>query len=63
MSVSYTITSMDETEEKIDGIPVFRVQTFPQEISLVSVPADKTVGFGRHQETPIATGNYNGKYS
>ena len=54
VSVGYTITGMDETEEKIDGIPVFRVQTFPQEISLVSVPADKSVGVGRHQETPIA---------
>ena len=46
VSVGYTITGMDETEEKIDGIPVFRVQTFPQEISLVSVPADKLVGVG-----------------
>ena len=54
VSVGYTITGMDETEEKIDGIPVFRVQTFPQEISLVSVPADKSLGVGPHQETPIA---------
>ena len=28
VSVGYIITGMDETEEKIDGIPVFRVQTF-----------------------------------
>ena len=54
VSVGYSITSMTETDERIDGIPVFRVQTFPQEISLVSVPADKTVGIGRNQETPIA---------
>ena len=53
VSVGYSITSMTETDERIDGIPVFRVQTFPQEISLVSVPADKTVGIGRNQETPI----------
>ena len=53
VSVGYSITSMTETNERIDGIPVFRVQAFPQEISLVSVPADKTVGIGRNQETPI----------
>ena len=54
MSLGTQSQEWTETEEKIDGIPVFRVQTFPQEISLVSVPADKSVGIGRNQETPIA---------
>ena len=36
ISVGYSITGMEETAEKIDGVPVFRVQTFPQEVSLVS---------------------------
>ena len=53
VSVGYTITRMDETDEKIDGVPVFRVQTFPQEISLVSIPADKSVGIGRNLKKPI----------
>ena len=53
VSVGYSITAMNETEEKIDGIPLFRVQTFPQETSLFSVSANKTVGVGRNQETTI----------
>ena len=57
VSVGYTITRMDDTDEKIDGVPVFRVQTFPQEISLVSIPADKSVGIGRIFKTTIINKN------
>ena len=53
ISVGYSITGMEETAEKIDGVPVFRVQTFPQEVSLVSIPADKSVGIGRTLKQPI----------
>ena len=53
VSVGYSINGMEETEDRIDGVPVFRVQTFPQEVSLVSIPADKSVGIGRDLKTPI----------
>lgn len=53
VSVGYSISEMEETEERIDGVPVFRVSAFPQEISLVSIPADKSVGIGRDLQKPI----------
>ena len=53
VSVDYSISKMEETEERIDGVPVFRVAAFPQEISLVSIPADKSLGIGRNLQKPI----------
>ena len=53
VSVGYSINGMEETEDRIDGVPVLRVQTFPQKVSLVSIPADKSVGIGRDLKTPI----------
>jgi HK97 family phage major capsid protein/HK97 family phage prohead protease len=47
ISIGYSIRSMDEQEEKIEGRSVYRVATRIMEISLVSVPADSTVGINR----------------
>ena len=47
VSVGYVIQDAVQTGER-DGIPVFRVTRWvPYEVSLVSVPADPTVGVGR----------------
>ena len=50
ISVGYTITRMDKTDEQINGRDVYRVGWFPQEVSIVSIPADKSVGVGRAAE-------------
>ena len=50
ISVGYTITKMDKTDEQINGRDVYRVGWFPQEVSIVSIPADKSVGVGRAAE-------------
>jgi HK97 family phage major capsid protein len=48
VSVGYSVKGMTPTEEEIDGRAIFRVNSwYPQEISIVSVPADKGVGVGR----------------
>jgi len=48
VSVGYSVKGMSPTEEEIDGRTVFRVNAwYPQEVSIVSVPADKGVGIGR----------------
>jgi HK97 family phage major capsid protein len=48
VSVGYSVKGMTPTEEEIDGRGIFRVNSwYPQEISIVSVPADKGVGVGR----------------
>ena len=47
ISIGYSIKSMDEQDEKIEGRSVYRVSTDIKEISLVSVPADSTVGINR----------------
>ena len=47
ISIGYSIRSMDEQEEKIEGRSVYRVATRIMEISLVSVPADTSVGVNR----------------
>lgn len=52
VSVGYSVKAMVPTDEEIDGRGVYRVsQWFPQEISIVSVPADKGVGVGRSLES------------
>ena len=47
ISIGYSIKSMDEQDEKIEGRSVYRVSTDIKEISVVSVPADSTVGVNR----------------
>ena len=47
ISIGYSIKSMEEQDEKIEGRSVYRVSTRIMEISLVSVPADPTVGLNR----------------
>ena len=51
MSVGYIVNKVVKTDEKIDGIPVFRVTSWtPYEASFVNVPADTRVGVGRSHE-------------
>lgn len=52
VSVGYFITAIKLVEER-EGIDVYRVTSWtPYEISMVSVPADDTVGVGRSAENP-----------
>lgn len=52
VSVGYLVHDKKLVETR-DGIDVFRITDWePYEISLVSVPADPTVGVGRSAETP-----------
>ena len=57
VSVSYEILEMDEELPRdAEGIPSYRVKFRPFEISLVSVPADESVGVGREkiqEEKPL----------
>lgn len=61
VSVGYRVTGLQLVEER-DDVPVYRITAWePYEISMVSVPADDTVGVGRsaenpHGETPSETG-------
>ena len=49
-SVGYLVLQQEEEKEKRDGIKVMRVtQWRPIEVSLVSIPADESVGVGRSQ--------------
>jgi HK97 family phage major capsid protein len=50
-SVGYSVLDLEELDKEIDGIPVYRVRWQPLEASLVTVPADITVGVGRSAET------------
>ena len=47
ISIGYSIRSMEEQDEKIEGRSVYRVATRIMEISVVSVPADTSVGVNR----------------
>ncbi|MGQ3289034.1 phage major capsid protein [Sphingopyxis sp.] len=49
VSTGYDITGLKLVEER-NGIDVFRASWAPYEISMVSVPADDTVGVGRSAE-------------
>lgn len=52
VSVGYTIDGIKLVEER-ESVDVYRVTSWtPYEISMVSVPADDTVGVGRSQENP-----------
>ena len=47
ISIGYSIRSMEEQDERIEGRSVYRVSTRIIEISVVSVPADTSVGVNR----------------
>lgn len=49
-SVGYELIDDGEEEGEIDGIPVFRFKWRPFEASLVTIPADITVGVGRERD-------------
>lgn len=52
VSVGYTVEGLKLVEER-DGVDVYRITAWtPYEISMVSVPADDTVGVGRTAEIP-----------
>ncbi len=52
VSVGYSIQGLRLIEER-DDVPVYRINHWtPMEISMVSVPADDTVGVGRTAEIP-----------
>ncbi len=55
ISVGYLIKEMDKVEDKEmedgDGTPFYKVGIQPLEISIVSVPADTSVGIGRSLTT------------
>jgi len=54
ISVGYEITEMELTGEDDNGVEIFRMKWRPFEASLVSVPADTTVGVGRnHGNNPM----------
>ena len=56
VSVGYMIHKAQLVEQR-DGVETFRVTDWePFEVSLVSVPADPTVGVGRSLESPLAAG-------
>ena len=48
ISVGYSVTNLEKQDEQRDGVDVFRAQWNPLEVSLVSIPADRTdIGVGR----------------
>lgn len=52
VSVGYTVQDLELVEVR-DGVDVFRITGWtPHEISMVSVPADDTVGVGRTAQNP-----------
>ena len=53
VSVGYNWTKAVQDGEGKDGKPILRVDFYPFEISLASVPADNSVGVGRSDETII----------
>ena len=56
VSVGYYVTKQQVEEEKRDGTKVVRATSWkPIEVSLVSIPADKTVGVGRAEEEMVET--------
>lgn len=55
VSVGYSITDMKLIESSEEKGDTYRITWTPFENSLVSVPADKTVGVGRSQEEELTT--------
>lgn len=51
VSVGYQINELKMVEEKKDGPSIYRATSWtPYEVSIVSIPADTTVGVGRSEE-------------
>lgn len=55
-SVGYQITDEGECIGAKDGLPVYKFKWAPFEASLVTVPADISVGVGRQREKPDSSG-------
>ena len=54
ISVGYSVNNLVKQDEQRDGIDVFRAEWTPMEISLVSIPADRSdIGVGRAEPKPI----------
>jgi HK97 family phage major capsid protein len=48
VSIGYMVNKFTKQKQELDGIPVYKATSWtPMEISMVSVPADCTVGVGR----------------
>lgn len=50
-SVGYQVLSAEETDDEIEGVPVYKMKWLPLEASLCPIPADYTVGVGRSHQT------------
>lgn len=58
VSVGYRVKELEPTESLTEGMDAFRVTSWePYEVSLVSIPADATVGVGRSANQPAKTVN------
>lgn len=53
-SVGYSIEDEGECIGAKDGCPIYKFRWFPQEASLVTIPADITVGVGRQRDAETA---------
>jgi HK97 family phage major capsid protein len=49
-SVGYEVVDAEETDQEIDGVPIYRVKFLPLEASLCTIPADPSVGVGRNHQ-------------
>lgn len=62
VSVRYDITEVLDVEEGEEGeLPTYRFASRPFEISMVSIPADESVGLGRSKEFDDITNKNEGK--
>lgn len=56
VSVGYSVNEMEREEKNRDGLESFKVTDWtPLEVSIVSVPADASVGIGRESEAEFET--------
>ena len=55
ISVGYSVTNLQKQDEQREGVDVYRAEWAPLEVSLVSIPADRTdIGVGRAEiQQPI----------
>jgi len=55
ISVGYSVTHLEKQDEQREGVDVYRAEWAPLEVSLVSIPADRTdIGVGRAEiQQPI----------
>ena len=59
ISVGYQVTNLIQQDEQRDGVDVYKAQWTPMEVSLVSIPADRSdIGVGRAEiQQPIIEEN------